>query len=230
MFFPGGALKALLDESTIRDVLSCSGEGCCGHAREKNLSNFEVLLTWVFNHARTLLAILIYLGHSTWINTFRERSIDDENLDRVITFINNQVQQPAGLSRGFAKSFEKTLDLFRPPVFVMGNPKFTYGDNQRFPYIDDQPCGKGSFGHVYKFVIHPDYLDKTLAKIAAKYCPPSVLTRNSANPPVSMSFARFEICTDLIGPLCAESTQIYNRRVRIRYGRASPTNNRCTVP
>jgi hypothetical protein len=153
MFFPQGALEDILDEDTIREVLNCDGKNCCGRAREKNLSNFKVLVTWVFRNARILLAVLIYLGRTSQINTFRERSIGDDEIHKGVSFISKQ--QPVGSSLAFANFYEKTLDLFKPPIFVMGNPTFAYDDNQRFPYIHDEECGKGSFGKVRRFEIHP---------------------------------------------------------------------------
>jgi hypothetical protein len=209
MFFPEGAVKHILDEGTIQEVLDCKGN-CCRHARENSLSDFPVLVTWVFNRARILLAVLIYLGRKPWINTFRGRSIGDANLDRVISFINTE--RPPGLPPGFVKSYEEALDLFRPPTFVMGEPKFTYGDNQRFPYIEDEECGEGSFGKVRRFEIHPDYLDESLAQIAVKYSPPSALAEKSSHPPVGSLLAvwhyPFSHCS---GSLCAENSQIHIR-------------------
>ena len=224
MFFPEGAVKHILDEGTIWEVLDCKGD-CCRHARENSLSDFPVLVTWVFNRARILLAVLIYLGHKTWINTFRERGIGDAHLDKVTNFITTE--RPLGLSPGFAKSYEKALDLFRPPTFVMGEPKFTYDDNQRFPYIEDEQCGEGSFGKVRRFEIHPDYLDESLAQIAAKYSPPSALEEKSSRPPVSSLPAVWHYSfSHCLGSLCAENPQIHIRQDRIRHGNASPSHNR----
>lgn len=186
MFFPRKAVEAILNMDTIREVLECNGESCCRRGRENNLADFEVLVPWVFNHAQTLLAVLIYLGHTAWINYFSKGHIGDDNLDRVITFIDET--HPAGLSPGFVRSYQNTLDLFRPAIFVMGEPRFAYQDHQRFPYIKDEFFQKGSFGEVRRFEIHPDYLDSSLAKVAEKYSHPSALVGNSSSP--SAVFAR----------------------------------------
>jgi hypothetical protein len=170
MFFPKREIEAILGEKQIEMVLKCSCDRCVG-GRENSIPDFQVLVKWVTKHARLLLAILIYLGHTRWIKEFTAKGIGDEDLHKVITFISSR--RPVGLSPGFKKSYETTLDLFSPPVFVMGDPKFNYDDNQRFPYLNDTHHKEGSFGKVRRFEIHPDYLDPSLQSIALKYAPPS---------------------------------------------------------
>ena len=170
MFFPKGKIEEILNEEQIEMVLKCICDRCVD-GRENSLPDFQVLVKWVTNHARLLLAVLIYLGHTRWIKEFTARGISDADLHKVITSISSR--RPVGLSPGFKKSYETTLDLFSPPVFVMGDPKFNYDDNQRFPYLNDEHHKEGSFGKVRKFEIHPDYLDPSLQSIALKYAPPS---------------------------------------------------------
>jgi hypothetical protein len=171
MFFPRRELiEDILSEEQIELVLKCDCVRCVD-GRENSLPDFQALVKWVTKHARLLLAILIYLGHTRWIKEFQARSISDADLHKVITSISSR--RPVGLSPGFKKSYETTLDLFSPPVFVMGDPKFNYDDNQRFPYLNDTHHKEGSFGKVRRFEIHPDYLDPSLQSIALKYAPPS---------------------------------------------------------
>jgi hypothetical protein len=179
MFFPKSAIYTVLDKETVETVLGCTKE-CCKARAERSKTEFPTLVNWVMNDARTLLAILIYLGHTQWINTFKANQLNNNNLDRLITFVANH--KPSGLSSGFSRSYERTLDLFRPPVFVMGQPIFTYEDNQRFPYINDEYKAKGSFAEVRKFLIHPDYLDGSVKEIFAKkiYSSPSPIVGNTA--------------------------------------------------
>ena len=166
MFFPRTDIQKILDEDVVRNVLNCT---CfrCKDRREKNSSEFDVLVRYVSNHARILLAILIYIGHSSWINVFKKGRYGDDNLDGFLFHVSNHA--PLGLSPGFKGSFQAALDLFRPPIFTMGAPKFNYEQNQRFPYINDELCGEGTSGTVRRFEIHDDYLDKSLRKVASKY-------------------------------------------------------------
>ena len=170
MFFPRREIEAILSEEQIERVLKCNCARCVD-GRENSLPDFQALVKWVTKHARLLLAVLIYLGHTRWIKEFTARGISDADLHKVITSISSR--RPVGLSPGFKKSYETTLDLFSPPVFVMGDPKFNYDDNQRFPYLNDTHHKEGSFGKVRRFEIHPDYLDPSLQSIALKYAPPS---------------------------------------------------------
>ena len=166
MFFPRSGIHEILQELVVRDVLDCTCNRCKDR-REKNRSEFDVLVRYVFNRARVLLAMLMYLGHADWINVFKKAEFGDENLDGFLSYVSNH--PPPGLSPGFIKSFESAFDLFRPPIFTMGTPKFSYEYHQRFPYINDEECGKGSSGTVRKFEIHDDYLDSSLRKVASKY-------------------------------------------------------------
>jgi len=166
MFFSRTEIRKVLEENVVRDVLSC---GCnrCNDRLERNISEYEVLVRYVFNRARILLAILIYLGHASWTNVFTNGGYGDENLDGLLSYIQNH--SPAGLSPGFARTFQSALNLFRPPIFAMGTPRFNYDEHQRFPYINDELCGVGSSGTVRRFEIHDDYLDKSLIEVASKY-------------------------------------------------------------
>ena len=166
MFFPRTLICNILEENVVQQVLDCT---ClrCNNRREKNSSEFVILVRYVSNRARILLAILIYLGHASWISLFKNGGYGDDNLDGFLIYISNH--PPPGLLPGFAKTFQSALDLFRPPIFTMGTPKFNYSEHQRFPYINDELCGVGSSGTVRRFEIHDDYLDESLRKVATKY-------------------------------------------------------------
>jgi hypothetical protein len=168
MFFPRKAIKDILDKPRIEIILKCNCESCTrGH--ESSPPKFETLVAWVVDHGRILLAILIYLGHTWLINSLGQRSdrISDENLEAVLNVISER--RPVGLSPNFKRSYKSALRLFQPRKFTMGSPTFSYSHQDRFPYLNTKSIAKGSFGEVFSFEIHPDYIDD---KVLEKYSQP----------------------------------------------------------
>ncbi|KAI9744084.1 MAG: hypothetical protein M1818_002236 [Claussenomyces sp. TS43310] len=157
MFFPQETLKNLLNAARIRLILDCKCVKCEPH-RESNLSQFEELVDWVSRRAPILLAILIYIGHPWMIKSLTKSSCTDQNLGDVTA----GHRHLNGASEIFKDAYRKAYDLFRPAVFIMGAPAFAYEDYERFPYMRDEFHAKGSFGEVWKFEIHPDYIDESL--------------------------------------------------------------------
>lgn len=161
MFFPRSAIKKILDKPRIREILNCSCDRC-KIGRESGKVRFDTLVEWVSNNGQIVLAVLIYLGHTWLIKSLGEKAdkISDDNLDAVFSIIANR--QPAGLPKAFKESYQCALYLFQPPRFTLGSPTLVCDDRQRFPYLNEEFVARGSFAEVYKFEIHPDYLDKDL--------------------------------------------------------------------
>jgi hypothetical protein len=175
MFFPRAAIKRILDKHRISKILDCSCKRC-EIGRESNLPKFDALVNWVSQHGRIVLAILIYLGQ-TWLIKYlggKADRVSDDNLDAVLGIFANQ--QPPGLPKHFMQSYQSALYLFQPPRFMLDSPNLIYDKHQRFPYLNEEFVAQGSFGKVYKFEIHPDYLDQQMAKKYTGWSPtnPSV--------------------------------------------------------
>lgn len=163
MFFPRETIRDYLSRERIKTIINC---GCvhCVHHHIKSRTEFDKLVDWVERESRILLAILIYLGQTQFIEVLSHRTdtINDGNLDGVIS-----IRRPVGLTpdfnlKSFKESYQMALNLFRPAMFIIGRPIFKYDEHQRFPYLRDEPHAKGSFGEVRKFDIHPDYIHQTL--------------------------------------------------------------------
>ena len=71
----------------------------------------------------------------------------------------------------FQKNFARTKALFKPPTLRLGHTESHYEPGTRFPYINEENCGGGSFGVVTKFEIHEDYIDKQVEKLVHRYMP-----------------------------------------------------------
>ena len=76
----------------------------------------------------------------------------------------------------FLEDFGAALDLFRPPTFRLDQRSNNYHDHCRFPFLEDSFHSRGSFGEVRKIVIHPDYLDDSVAEVMDKYTTDQVYT------------------------------------------------------
>jgi hypothetical protein len=177
MFFPRAAIKQILNKPRISKILECKCKRC-EIGRESDLLQFDALVDWVSQRGRIVLAILIYLGQ-TWLIKYvggKADRVSDDNLEAVLGIFANQ-QQPRGLPKHFIQSYQSALYLFQPPTFMLGSPKLIYDKHRRFPYLNEEFVAEGSFGKVYKFEIHPDYLDQ---QMATKYTGWS-----AANPSVS---------------------------------------------
>jgi hypothetical protein len=161
MFFPRIAIKNILSKARIETILKCECDSC-KQGRESSPPKFDMLVTWVMDHGKILLAILIYLGHTWLIKSLGGKAdrISDGNLDAVLTVISER--RPVGLSPNFKTSYRTALRLFQPRTFTMGSPTFSYTPQDRFPYLNTKPLSiaNGSFGEVFSFEIHPDYIDK----------------------------------------------------------------------
>jgi hypothetical protein len=159
MFFPRTAIKDILSKARIEKILKCECASC-EQGRESSPPKFDSLVTWVMDHGKILLAILIYMGHTWLMKSFGGKvdRISDDNLDAVLTVISER--RPVGLSPSFKKSYRAALRLFQPRTFTMGSPTFSYTPQDRFPYLHTKSIAKGSFGEVFSFEIHPDYIDK----------------------------------------------------------------------
>ncbi len=191
MFFLQSGIKTILTRDMAESILDCQCETCAAE-RESNSIRFEYSVNWIIKKAHLLLAILIYLDDTHWINKFVAKDINDNELHKVINFLSEH--EPGGLSLGFKESYQITLNLFKPSMFVTGSPEFHNDDYERLTYLNDEYWVEGSFAVVRRFEIHPDYLDGTLKSIVAKYALPSAGSPAS-DAPVCMLPRRLFACS-----------------------------------
>jgi hypothetical protein len=182
MFFPRKAIKDILDEDRIKAILKCD---CviCVKGREFSPPRFKDLVHWVENHGKVLLAILIYLGHTYLMKTLGGETdrVSDDRLEAVPGVLSSLSRRPVGMSPNFHTSYKSALHLFQPRTFTMGSPSFRYGEKDRFPYLNEKSIDQGSFGEVFQFEIHPDYLDKSIDEKFKEWSP----TKTTVSIPLS---------------------------------------------
>ena len=171
LFFPHKAIHELFrpkdNTNPIRSILECTCKRC-GKGGGRNMTEWRPLADKIIEGPLTvLLAILIFIGHAHLIRHFASHDRNnDDSLDSVIEFIRNEknAEKWTHGTEEFCKIYNLARNLFQPPTFSMGEPTARYLSTQRMPFLDDQIHDKGSSGKVYKFNIHPDYLDEEIKK------------------------------------------------------------------
>lgn len=179
LFYPKSKIKSLLGDATaIKSILGCRCETCRKHL-EMSDSDRDEIISAILNPKRPkilLLAILVYLGRGYMIRQLSRRDgIDDSALDLTPQRLNESTWaklfdtpvvdgsiSPEGVQKmnAFLENYGFAVDLFNAPVFSTLKPwTHEYSKGRRFPYLNDQPHSRGSFGEVRKFNIHPDYLE-----------------------------------------------------------------------
>ena len=176
LFFPHKAIHELFrpNQSTnpVKLILECTCTRCRGYGGRNVLERGPLADRIVERPLTVLLAILIFIGHTHLIRHFASHDrIDDSSLDSVTEYIRSEEnsgkwQQLLSLHgvEGFCKFYNSARNLFQPPTFSMGRPTAHYLSTQRMPFLDDQIHDRGSSGKVFKFNIHPDYLDDEIKK------------------------------------------------------------------
>ena len=177
LFFPHKAINELFrpkhDINPVNSILSCRCERCRKGLGGRNLIEQGPLADRIVERPLTiLLAILIFIGHTHLIGHFASHDrIDDSSLDSVTEYIRSeenlekwQKLLPLHGVEGFCKLYNSARNLFQPPTFSMDRPTAQYLSTQRMPFLDDQLHDRGSSGKVYKFNIHPDYLEEEIKK------------------------------------------------------------------
>ena len=174
LFFPHKAIHELFrpknDTNPVRSILECKCKRCRkDHGR--NLMERVPLADRIVERPLTvILAILIFIGHTHLIRLFASHNrINDNSLDSVTEYIRseeNAKELSSLLSlhgiEDFCKLYKSARNLFQPPTFSIGKPTEHYFSTQRMPFLNDQIHDRGSSGKVYKFNIHPDYLDEEI--------------------------------------------------------------------
>ena len=177
LFFPNKAIHELFrpkhDTNPVKSILECKCERCRKGYGGRNLLERDPLVDRIVERPLTvLLAILIFIGHTHLIGHFASHDrIDDSSLDSVTEYIRDKEnlekwQKLLSLHgiEGFCRFYNSARNLFQPPTFSMGKPTAQYLSTQRMPFLNDEFHDRGSSGKVYKFNIHPDYLDEEIKK------------------------------------------------------------------
>ncbi len=177
LFFPQKEIHELFrskdDANPVDLILACKCKACRKSRGKGNLIERNLLAHKIAERPLTvLLAILIFIGQAHLIRHFASHDrIDDTSLDSVTEYIRSDEnlekwQKLLSLHgiEGFCKFYNSARNLFQPPTFSMGKPTAQYLNTQRMPFLDDQIHDRGSSGKVYRFNIHPDYLDEEIKK------------------------------------------------------------------
>ena len=177
LFFPHKAIHELFrpkhDTNPVKKILECKCRRCrTGHGGRNLLERGPLVDRIVERPLTVLLAILIFIGHAHLIGHFASHDrIYDSSLDSVTEYIRGE-ENPGKWQKllslhgvdGFCKFYNSARNLFQPPMFSVGKPTAHFLPTQRMPFLDDQLHDRGSSGKVYKFNIHPDYLDDEIKK------------------------------------------------------------------
>ena len=179
LFFPKAEVwRVLENKEVLEQILRCRCEQCEKYLVMSKTESKEIAQSILSqDHPKVvLLAILIYLGRVFLIRYLAQGdSVHDAALtiDREILCADDfpdlsgkgkQANRAASRSsedqEWFLEDYHLARMLFDPPAFRTKDKwTLSYPKDCRFPFVDDQKHGEGSFGEVYKFNIHPNYLD-----------------------------------------------------------------------
>ena len=179
LFFPKEEVRKVLEsEEVLEWILRCRCPQCEKYLKMSSGESKEIARSILSpDHPKVvLLAILIYLGRVYIIRYLAQRdSVHDAALaiehDMLsadgfpdLSGSGKQSQEAWSQSKEdkdwFLDDYHLARTLFDPPAFRTKDKwTFNYPPDCRFPFLDDQKHGEGSFGEVYKFNIHRDYLD-----------------------------------------------------------------------
>ena len=160
VFYPADVKDIL--KKAVRDILYCRCDRC-KVARGTTGTETDIRVEATLKHCTLLLAILIYLARPDLIHIFVRREVTDTTLLSVPTVLedkeaNFQTLFSPQTVRSFCDKFRQALTLFQPVSFALNQPSREYQRERRFPFLNDEFHASGSFGEVWKFDIHPDFL------------------------------------------------------------------------
>jgi hypothetical protein len=184
-FYPRSDLKSAFTKDAINSILSCLCARCINHlsyigqshladsARRERPSDFteRVLGRNSAHSAIALFALLVHCGYPIFIIRFLERDLND------VTTIESYCRQERNisardleinhwpefrtlhsfLSGQLAEMFIGAMHQFAPPV-MEGRDHAVYGNRRIMPFFEEERLGRGTFGDVFGFKIHHDYL------------------------------------------------------------------------
>ena len=179
VFYPKDEVRRVLgEEEVVKKIVGCRCDTCKNYLRMTG-GEFKEVTNAILSQERPkiiLLAILIYIGRSYLIRFFAmKNSVHDSALALEKQLLSTEGCPPllkAGIEKSpnptdqagdeqewFLNNYYMAKNLFDPPVFSTSDDwTLSYHDDCRFPFLDDKKHGEGSFGKVYKFNIHPNYL------------------------------------------------------------------------
>ena len=188
VFFPRSRVREILGKKdAIDDILQCRCPRCKKHLVSTSGDAEEISQSILSrNHPKVLLlAILIYLGYSYLIKflalqaeihdsalSIEERLLERDDFPDLMPIgsaaINSAMRRRAE-AKLFLDNYRQVRMFFDLPVFNTSE-RWTqrWDDDYRFPFLDDQKHGEGAFGQVFKFNIHPEYLNDIDANYARK--------------------------------------------------------------
>jgi len=184
-FYPRSDLKRAFTKDAVNSILSCLCARCTNHlsyigqshladpARRERPSDFtERVLGRNSGHsAIALFALLVHCGYPIFVIRFLERDYNDvttiESYCRHERNINARELEAthwpefrtrdSSLSGQLANVFIGAMHQFAPPV-MEGSDHAVYGSRRIMPFFEEEPLGRGTFGDVFGFKIHHDYL------------------------------------------------------------------------
>ena len=174
MFFPRNQLNKIFQRSTIHNpvlsILGCKCGVCKKAGGSSNSSERESQTKRILDEPLiTLLAILIYIEHVQLIGHFAGYPrVSDRSLDTVLDVVKNRDEKHKWQKllvdgiEAFCNLFTSARDMFQPADFKLDSPTANFRNTDRMPFLDDQIHDHGSSGKVFKFNIHPDYLDEEI--------------------------------------------------------------------
>lgn len=182
--FPKDVLATKLTDVVIDNILTCICDKCKSDkslfphllpSNAKHRQNRASLITKNESSAISLFALLIYLERPQLILGFLDRKQSDYFLlesgrtyvDKVLTpeqekslagdFWPEYLSDSPEGATSLLHRFLKTLPRFAIPNF---GPELsgTFSKSTIMPFIDENLVGKGTYGDVHKFKVHPYYL------------------------------------------------------------------------
>ena len=155
--------RAALTPTAVQEILCC---GCdrCKAVRNTTGTENKARVEAVFSHQCTLLlAILIYLVRSDLIHVFVRQGVTDATIADVPNILEDKEADFQKLFdsqsvKSFCDKFTQARGLFQPVKFTLDELSYEYQRERRFPFLNDKFHAAGSFGEVWRFDIHPDFL------------------------------------------------------------------------
>ena len=177
MFFPRSNIYALFtsgtDDSPVHMILKCKCHVCCEKHGTTNMAERQQHVHRIVDKPMIiLLAILIYMGHASLIGHFATyHRISDTSLDSVTDTVRSkeETKKWQGLLAPhsieiFCTLYNSVKNMFQPAEFLANSPTLHFMNTHRMPFIDETEHDRGSSGKVYKFNIHPDFLDEEIKR------------------------------------------------------------------
>jgi hypothetical protein len=184
-FYPRSDLRRAFTSDAINSILSCLCARCTRHlsyigqshladpaVRERPSDFTERVLGRNSAHsAIALFALLVHCGYPIFIIRFLERGYDDASTiesyckqernksahDLEATHWREFQIRDGFLSRQLADAFIGAMHQFAPPL-MEDRDHAVYGSRRIMPFFAEELLGRGTFGDVYGFKVHHDYL------------------------------------------------------------------------